>query len=139
MKGMETIVKRRLEPSQKDTKEDDMDTIFRKMIASEVRLFSEDVKFEVKHEINNIIYRYKVQERVKRQRIQSAITSPPPSVDSHSLYSPLPTSPVYSPRNTGVPAPFDGYLQQHSRFPDQYQANTLFLRSGTDLSQSAQE
>ena len=51
MKGMETIVKRRLEPSQKDTKEDGMDTIFGKMIANEVRLFSKDVKFEVKHNL----------------------------------------------------------------------------------------
>ena len=38
------------------------DDIFGEMVAAELKTFSEQIKFRVKHEINNVIFNFKAQE-----------------------------------------------------------------------------
>ena len=139
MKGMETIIKRRLEPSV-HTQEENMDAIFGKMISSEMPLFPEEVKFELKHEITDLIYKYKVQERRKRQCIQ-----PPPTpigstpASSPPMYSPNTASPVYSPLNSVSPVAFMGglippVLHTYPNLP-----NMQLMRSDNQIPQHSQE
>ena len=73
MQGMETIIQRRLNSTS--SSEEDNDSVFGKMISSELKNFHEDDKFEMKHEMYNIIYKYKLARRDK-SRFEAAITLP---------------------------------------------------------------
>ena len=70
MQGMETIIQRRLNSTS--SSEEDGDSIFGKMLSSELKNFDEDDKFEMKHEMYNIIYKYKLARRDK-SRFEAAI------------------------------------------------------------------
>ena len=81
MKGVETLVKHRID-SFSNKKVEDVDDIFGKMVASKVHLFPDDVKLHVKHEINNVIYKFKLQERQKEQLFITSTRNPPPPLGS---------------------------------------------------------
>lgn len=85
----------------KDLKQDDDDDLFGKIIAAEVRKFPEAIKFRVKHEINNVIFNYKVRQTESVSDLTIPLQSP--SASSASL------SPVYPPNQpTTMPSPSQG-------------------------------
>ena len=57
MKNMVKVIHKRLENAPADA---DQDVVFGKMIAGELKSFPEHIKFRVKHDINNVIYKYKI-------------------------------------------------------------------------------
>ena len=57
MKNMVKVLHKRLENAPANA---DQDVVFGKMIAGELKSFPEHIKFRVKHDINNVIYKYKI-------------------------------------------------------------------------------
>ena len=57
MKNMVKVMHKRLENAPADA---DQDVVFGKMIAGELKSFPEHIKFRVKHDINNVIHKYKI-------------------------------------------------------------------------------
>ena len=57
MKTMTQFMKTRMAQPKESETEDDM---FEKMIASELKKFPEYPKFRLKHDINQVIYNYKL-------------------------------------------------------------------------------
>ena len=59
MTNMSKVLTKKLES---DTGKPGQDDIFRKMIDGELKTFPENVKFPVKHEINDVIYNFKLRQ-----------------------------------------------------------------------------
>ena len=91
---METIIQRRLNSTS--SSEEDGDSIFGKMISSELKNFDEDDKFEMKHEMYNIIYKYKLARRDK-SRFEAAIAHTSSHIPARHRSSLLLKSQIYSP------------------------------------------
>ena len=62
MKNMSQVLEYKLERHREHQSDiDDQDDIFGRIIASELKNFPDQVKFQVKHELNSIIYKYRMQ------------------------------------------------------------------------------
>lgn len=63
MRGMTDAINKIQQPSPvlPPPEEESLDNLFGKVIAGELKRFPEDVKFQVKHEINNVIYKFRSQ------------------------------------------------------------------------------
>ena len=66
------------------SKEENLDGLFGKMIASELKQFPESIKFHVKHELNNVIYKSRTpaQQSVIRPASATPLNSPQTSTAS---------------------------------------------------------
>lgn len=72
MRGMTDAINKIQQPSPAlpPPEAESLDNLFGKVIAGELKRFPEDVKFQVKHEINNVIYKFCSQ-------VQIAVRAPP--------------------------------------------------------------
>ena len=62
MKNMSQLLEYKLERHREHQSDiDDQDDIFGRMIASELKDFPDHIKFQVKHELNSVIYKYRMQ------------------------------------------------------------------------------
>ena len=96
MKNMSQLLEYKIERHQNSESEDrDGDDIFGKMIASELKTFP-TVKCQVKHELNNVIYRFRM------GGFSSPEMSPPPA-PMFSLQSPPHTTPTQHSRMGNFP------------------------------------
>ena len=90
MKSMSKVLIRELESNTTEFKQDE-DVLFGKLVAAEMKNFSERIKFRMKHQINNLIFNAKVQqdEAITRQN-----TATVQSTRCAAQSSALPQSPV---------------------------------------------
>ena len=70
MKAMTHAFNRVQQPSTASSDKGDLDDIFGTMVAGELKNFPENIKFQVKHEINNVIYKFRMQDHIPSNHLQ---------------------------------------------------------------------
>lgn len=96
---MDNINNRLIKPSQAETEKDE-DDLFGEMIVKELKKLSRPIKFQFKHEVNNLLYRFqieqlKAEEMVNQSRI-TPIFSPQSSSSNISIEEIANSNAVYT-------------------------------------------
>ena len=65
MDTMKSVLNKRPQRGEQESRS--QDEIFGKMIAGELSLFNDDLKFQVKHDLNKVIYEYRLKQQQQAQ------------------------------------------------------------------------
>ena len=67
MGTLKTVLNKRLQRDEQESSSCSQDEIFGKMIAGELSLFNDDLKFQVKPDLNKVIYEYRLKQQQQAQ------------------------------------------------------------------------
>ena len=95
MKNMSKILESKLERQSQFHDPSNQDDIFGKMVASELKNFPDHLKFQVKHEINTVLFKYCMQGMSPPPTPRAQVASPTFSMQTQLSNQPLQSSPGF--------------------------------------------